>query len=337
MYGLVEYARMVADGVRMSAYAGALASAVKPGSVVVDIGAGTGIFSLMACKLGARRVFAIELADVLGAARELARENEVDERIVFLKADSRTIELPERADVIVSDLRGSLPFHQDHLEIIADARARFLVPGGVLIPERDVLWAAVAESAQLYEDHMGPPSAPHGVTLNSALARLRNLHSYQREAGSADQLLVEPAPWTELVYRSARSEPSAGKMEWIVKRDGTAHGVLVWFEAILGPGWGYSTAPGVKTVYPRTFLPFERPLPVVRGDALVLELWVGPRGEPFSWNTTLQSNDGQVRYKGRQSSFLGAPAPPFRLSRPQAAAETPSAVGRDGLCEEREA
>ena len=56
MYGLSDYARMVADEVRMATYARALADAVRPGMVVADIGAGTGVLALMAAKLGARRV-----------------------------------------------------------------------------------------------------------------------------------------------------------------------------------------------------------------------------------------------------------------------------------------
>jgi protein arginine N-methyltransferase 1 len=315
MYGLLDYARMVADVVRIDAYAGALADAVRPGSVVVDIGAGTGILSLMACKLGARRVFAIEPSDVLGAAEELARENGVDDRIEFFKADSRAIELPEQADVIVSDLRGSLPFHEDHLDVIIDARERFLAPGGVLIPERDILWAAVAECPDLYHGHVGPLSAPHGVTLNSALDRLRNVPSFQREVGSPEQLLVQPASWTELVYESIQSQPSTGRIERIVVRNGVAHGLLVWFEAVLGPGRRFSNAPGIKTIYPRTFLPFEKPLPVASGDSFEVELWVGPRGEPLSWNTTLRAKDGRTQYRSRQSTFLATPARPVALPR----------------------
>src|SRR5687767_13382746 len=53
MYGLPGYGRMIADPVRMTAYEAALRRVVGPGSVVADIGAGPGIMSLIACRLGA--------------------------------------------------------------------------------------------------------------------------------------------------------------------------------------------------------------------------------------------------------------------------------------------
>jgi len=63
------------DRVRTGAYCQALALAVKPGDVVVDLGAGTGIFTLHACRLGARLVHAIEPNDVIQVAREVVHAN----------------------------------------------------------------------------------------------------------------------------------------------------------------------------------------------------------------------------------------------------------------------
>src|SRR5437870_11229737 len=75
MYSVADYGIMIADRVRMEAYMQALRSAVRPGGVVVDIGTGTGIFALLACRFGARRVYAIEPNDAIQVAREIARAN----------------------------------------------------------------------------------------------------------------------------------------------------------------------------------------------------------------------------------------------------------------------
>ncbi len=63
MYSLRDYGAMIADVGRFSAYAKAIARAVRSGDTVVDIGCGPGVFSLLACRAGARRVFAIESED----------------------------------------------------------------------------------------------------------------------------------------------------------------------------------------------------------------------------------------------------------------------------------
>ena len=110
LYGLRDYGGMIADEVRMSAHRAALARVVRPGSVVVDLGAGIGIMSLIACQLGARRVYAIEPNDLAEVARQLAGANGFADRIQVIQDLSHRVHLPEPADVLVSDLRGKLPF-----------------------------------------------------------------------------------------------------------------------------------------------------------------------------------------------------------------------------------
>lgn len=62
---------MLLDEARMEAYQRAIATSVRPDNVVVDIGAGTGILSFLACSACASRVYAIEGGSVIEVAQEL--------------------------------------------------------------------------------------------------------------------------------------------------------------------------------------------------------------------------------------------------------------------------
>ena len=106
--------------------------------------------------MGAHKVYAIEPGDALQVARKIAADNNYTKQIDFIQAMSTEITLPEPADVIISDLRGALPLFQQHIPTIVDARSRFLAPDGVLIPQRDTLWAAVVEAPEIYETYSIP-------------------------------------------------------------------------------------------------------------------------------------------------------------------------------------
>ena len=146
MYRLRDSAAMIEDAVRTPAYLAALEQAVRPGSVVVEIGTGTGFFAIIAARLGARRVYAIESDTSIRLAREVAALNGCADRIEFIEALSTDVTLPEQGDVLLSDLRGVLPTLGVHIPSIVDARARLLKPGGIQIPSEDTLWMALLES-----------------------------------------------------------------------------------------------------------------------------------------------------------------------------------------------
>ena len=129
------YGDLSADEARMRPYVKSLRQAVTAGSVVLDLGAGATAFSaILACRFGARRVFAIEVDDTIAVARQVAAANGCGDRIEFTQGDSKTITLPWRADGIISDLHGVLPLHDDATVPLIDARARLLAPGADPVP-----------------------------------------------------------------------------------------------------------------------------------------------------------------------------------------------------------
>ena len=137
MYDIFGYGSMIADRTRMGAYETALRRAITPGCIVADLGTGTGMMAMMAARMGAAKVYAIEPGDLIQVGRECARANGLADRIEFIQDISTKVSLTCQVDVIVSDMRGVLPLHHSHLASIADARRRFLKPVGVLIPQQD--------------------------------------------------------------------------------------------------------------------------------------------------------------------------------------------------------
>ena len=305
---------MLVDPVRGAKYFAALRRSVKPDMVVADIGAGPGVLGIYAATLGARRVYLVEPESAVNAAYALAAENGVAERIEVIRATSTSIELPERADVIVSDLRGVTPFHGHHLEAAADMRRRLLAPGGVCIPRRDVVYSALVEDDTMYARTVGAWSGvPHPVAHESLTALSSN--GWYRARTSEQQLLSEPTRFVTLDY-DCPTPPLHARWETHATRDGTAHGLLVWFDTALVPGIELSNAPSAPpALYGQAFFPFSPAITLRRGERVSLDLRGVPSGEDYAWSWSVTSENGQA---ARHATLFGIPMHPDLLARREA-------------------
>src|SRR5882757_5065079 len=99
---------LLLDKARCDAYREAIHRVVKPGDVVVDLGAGTGLLSFFALQAGARHVYAIEMSDIADAAAELIAANRFEDRITLIRKNSKKVRLPERCDVLVTETLSAL-------------------------------------------------------------------------------------------------------------------------------------------------------------------------------------------------------------------------------------
>lgn len=323
---------MLADRVRVEAYAQALRQTIRPGGVVVDIGTGTGIFALLACQAGARRVYAIEPDDIIQVARALAKGNGVADRIVFLQERSSHVTLPEPADVIVSDLRGVLPFHRDHLPTIIDARTRFLARGGTLIPRRDFLWVAPVQAPDLYRQVVEPWDGPR-YGLNFAAARDLAINAWSKARVRPHELATEPRRLAVIDYATVRDSNLSVEVSWTAGRDEIVHGICVWFDTELLEGIGFSNAPNApERVYGGGFFPLAEPIALERGDIVAVTLHADLVGEDYvwRWDTRVHSQGETDRLKAAfaQSNVAGTPLSPVWLTKQTAG----SASGR-AICE----
>jgi len=276
---------MLLDDARMGAYRQAITRSVRPGDVVVDIGAGTGILSFLACSAGASRVYAIEGGPVSEVAIELCERNGLANRIVLINEWSTAVDLPEPADVVITETIGNAAIDEGIIAWTIDARRRLLRPGGLVLPQRVAMWTAAVES---WDDHAqvsdwSAPTLPvdYGVVRDRAARTLWFADLRQ------DQLLTEPALVADIDLNVVADETVTASGEFRVRRDGTLHGLACWFDADLVDGITLSNSPPTAAPsWAQGYLPISQPLAVTRGDLLTWEIAVSTDGEDWSWRAS---------------------------------------------------
>lgn len=307
MYSVHAYGKMLKDTIRMAAYQQALQRAVKPGMIVLDIGTGTGIHALMAAKLGARHVYAVEPADSITLAPTIAKQNDCADAITFIQNFSTRIDLPERADLVVSDLHGTLPWYQQHIPTIVDARSRLLKEGGLLIPQRDKVYVVPVEAPSLYAKYTEPwLDSPYGFDFSHVTEKITN--NYIRGRVGRDAFLSEPALAAEVDYRHVSDPNVRVALDFETTRSGTLHGFMIWFDTVVHEDITLTSAPYEPEIsYGSSFFPLSGPVSMSPGERIHFT-WQGALQDDYiwMWRCDVRGNDGAVRAAFRQNTMQGA-------------------------------
>jgi type I protein arginine methyltransferase len=308
MYSINDYGDMILDRGRTEAYAQAIRSRVTPGATVLEIGCGPGILTMFACQAAARKVYAIESDGVIQIAREAAVANGYADRVEFIQALSTEASLPEKVDVVVSEIHGVLPPYRGSIASILDARDRFLKPGGFLIPERETMSVTIVNAPAIHERIVAPWGRSWGVDYEAA--RKRAVNCWVRRRFASDAMLVEPKVWATLDYAQLGSASARGSAAWTITQASQAHGLGLWFDSVTAPGSGFSNSPssGEEHIFEQAFFPWPECCRLEPGDEVSVEIRADEVGEDYvwSWSTEIRTRDHRqpVKKKFRQSQFL---------------------------------
>lgn len=293
---LDEHRLYLSDRPRLAAFAAAIMAVVRPGDVVVDLGCGTGILGLMACRAGAARVYALERSGMLDVARQAARANGFADRIVHLHGESVRLDLPERVDVVVADQIGRMGFEAGVVEYFGDARRRWLKPGGRVVPNATTTWLAPVEAADLWAGVEFWKSAPQGFDFSCVREGAANTgYPCAFEAG---QLLGAGRP--VITFDLTRPQPASGAATGMlttsVTRAGVMHGLAGWFTSQLAPGITMTNAPGApdRILRQNAFLPLDPPVPVTPGDEVHVRIVLRPHELILAWRVTVSRGSAAV-------------------------------------------
>lgn len=216
--GVLQYHQvMLADPLRNKLLFKAIKQTVTRETSFLDIGAGTGVWAILAAKLGAKRVVAVEIEECLiPVIYKHAQENGVADQIEIVHGNSKDVKIKGKFDVIVSELFGGDALGAETVKSFVDIRNRFLAPDGVLIPQKLTMLAAPAHFENSIHE------LPAALPLSTNFLRSIKLNYGQMVSiteRSRVKFLAEPKPLVELDFRTVEEGPVLENLtaSWKVK------------------------------------------------------------------------------------------------------------------------
>ncbi|XP_047066170.1 probable histone-arginine methyltransferase CARM1 [Lolium rigidum] len=264
-YGqLLHQQNMLQDFVRTGTYYAAVMENRSDfeGRVVVDVGAGSGILSLFAAQAGAKHVYAVEASEMVEHAQRLISGNpSLGQRITIIKGKVEDVELPEKADILISEPMGTLLVNERMLESYVIARDRFLAPDGKMFPTTgrihmapfsdEYLYVEMANKALFWQQHNF-----FGVDLTPLHSSAFDGYFSQPVVDAFDpRLLISPPTYHTLDFTKMKEEDLYEidiPLSFVSSVGTRVHGLACWFDVLFNGStvqrW-LTTAPGSPTTH----------------------------------------------------------------------------------------
>lgn len=293
---LSEHFGYLSDSVKLDRYRRALAYVVRSGDVAVDLGCGSAILGLMCLRSGAGSVYAIEEGTIIQVARRAVAEAGFADQVQILSGRSYDVELPERADVVVCDHVGYFGFDYGVVELFADARRRFLKPGGILVPSEIHLSVAAVDSPTCREHIQrwrqgGIPAEYRWV--GEVVANDKRAVTLQ-----ADELLSPAAPLATLVLGEDLPPFVSWTAEMTCERDGMLDGIAGWFDCRLAGDVWMTNSPLAHERLNRNqaLLPLQEAVQVRAGERLRVTVMARQQDHVLGWVIELPDTGREYRH-----------------------------------------
>ena len=283
----IYHFKMLNDDLRNEAYYAMLRKVITNESVVYDLGAGSGLLSCMAAKLGARRVFAVErkgfCEDVL---RQVIEDNGFGSTVRVICADSASLvaadfavsnpQPPQGAHVLLSETLDAYVIGEGFLTALDDWRIRKVVPSTALvIPSHASLHMRLAESTYLlnasatvsgFDFSSLRPFQPRGeVIVGPWDDNLLRALSDSRKIFDIDFAAV---------FRGDLATFQFAYLEMAVTQTGLCSTLVLTFECSLDAAGSiaFNTHPGTKTHWGQMTYLLNWDAQVAAGDVLRLQM-----------------------------------------------------------------
>lgn len=280
-FGIHE--EMLKDTVRTKSYQNAICnnSFLIKDKIVLDVGAGTGILSLFAAKTGAKHVYALECSDIADTAKEIVRANGYEDVITVIKGKVEDIELPvDKVDVIISEWMGYFLLYESMLDTVLYARDKWLVPGGVILPDKTSLYLCAIEDAEYKQEKIGYWDSVYGFDM-SVIKKQAMLEPLV-DSVDPEQIVTNACVLKTIdISNMQQAETTfSAPFRLVAQRNDHIHALVAYFDVLFTKCHkvvGFSTGPRARaTHWKQTVLYLEEALMITEGEEVTGTLSVAP-------------------------------------------------------------
>ena len=219
---------MMNDHPRNAAFESAVIQAIRargPGARILDIGAGSGLLSMMAARAGATGVVACEAEPVIAeTARTIVESNGYADRVRIVSKRSTDLvvgkDIDEPADILISEILSSDLLTEDILKTFEDALTRLVKPDATIIPYAVTAVGCLAggevlEHQAFVDTVEGFDVSPFGLLAPQRLPVAGNSPPWTRLSEDTDLLHIDlkapahPATLSRLAVTASSIAPAA--------------------------------------------------------------------------------------------------------------------------------
>jgi type II protein arginine methyltransferase len=241
---------------------------------VLDIGAGSGLLSMMAVRAGAQSVVCCESVGIIAeAAQTIISRNGYEDQIRVIPKNSKNLVVGEdfdsRADVLVSEIISCDLLSESVLSTFEDAIDRLVHEDATIVPRAITARGCLIESDVLAKYSFVDRVSGFDVSPFTALAATRlpvhgKLTSWRRLSEDHDLVHID--------LRARRHEGTYQKLCLPVTADGTAVGIMQWMRVDVAEGVEFSNPPDDYSDggWLQVVHTFSRPIDVRAGDSFEL-------------------------------------------------------------------
>jgi hypothetical protein len=114
-----------------------------------------GIRSFFALQAGASKVYGIDASNIIDMAKKIVAQNRAEGKIILFRSKAEEVELPEKADIIISEWMGYALLYEAMLPSVIAVRDKYLKPGGKVFPRYSNIWLCPFSDPEYYQSRVG--------------------------------------------------------------------------------------------------------------------------------------------------------------------------------------
>lgn len=268
----MEYYRgLLAQRARIEAFRACLQEVVRPGDRVLEIGAGLGTYSLFAAKAGATKVWGIEGGPIVNVARNIARDNGLDDRVEFIRGWYPGVTIPEPIDLLIFEDYPARLIDQWTHGVLERLHGEVLAPNARVVPSRARMFLVPVYCPRNWEivgSFAGEDDHAYGIDWSASRSYIYN--TALQMPLEPDDFRHDPAIVADLdLSKLPSAEHLGGSAEWTFPERTTIHGVAYWFALELGADMWLTNEPGGEPgSWGYLYLPVAAPMTLEAGETL---------------------------------------------------------------------